>query len=91
MDNQLLDREEKLLEIIKMQKEAIDFYADKNNWRTSSLIKEVNEIIFREDLENFDQLTYNTGISSWKKLSIGGKRARATQKAVEEKLKELGD
>lgn len=82
MVNQLLDREEKLQEIIKMQREAIDFYADKKNWDSCCHGSYEVGIAFDDHEKEQSELR-------WVKYQ-GGKRARATQSAINEKLKEMG-
>lgn len=80
--NGLIDREKQLKEIIKMQKEAIDFYADKSNW--SSCCHGSYEVGI--DFDDHDKMKT---IQRWVKY-CGGKKARATQSAVNDKLKKMG-
>lgn len=62
-------------EIIKMQKEAIDFYAKEHNW---------------EYWNNSDYGSFKEWNNFKPEPNYAGKKARATQSAVNEKLKEMG-
>lgn len=64
-----------LLEIIKMQKETIDFYAKEHNW---------------EYWNNGDHGSFKEWNNFKPEPNYAGKKARATQSAVNEKLKEMG-
>lgn len=77
MVNQLLDREEKLQEIIKMQREALNYYSNEYDWRDHYFRLPIASIRHRDDL-------------TLPKLFLGYQKAKTTQQAVNEKLKELG-
>lgn len=75
----LAERDKQLIEIIKMQKEAIDFYASRKNWEIRKTYDhDVEGVIDYDDVDWIDG------------PPIGGVTARKTQSAVNEKLKELG-
>lgn len=79
--NPLRAREQKLLEVIRQQAEALKFYGDPNSWDTFEVF-DIADIIDHNDRS----LVLRYGNNS----SVGGKRARATTAKVTETLKGIG-
>lgn len=76
MSCELAERDKQLIEIIKMQKEALNYYSDEYDWR-GHWFRSPIAIRHRDD-------------STLPEEFLGYQKARTTTKAVNEKLKEMG-
>lgn len=86
-NTKLKAREQKLLEVISVLKEACGFYSSKDSWISFGHLKK--ERIDKSDCEILEQVSGN-GLEIDYQFSCGGRRARLALAKVDEMLKEIG-
>lgn len=96
---ELQERESKLLEVIKMQKEALELYSKKTSWTLSGSIRNSRTLglfcQWGETLSDFEEFIERNTMGypqdgPFYYMKVPGKRARETLAKVEETLKEIG-